>query len=95
MRQETRREKSYESNRIHRAPPHKSKEVRGPVVTDHALVRWLERVYELDVDALRERILTDKVKTALKTGAHRAIIDGLEYGFSDGRITTIRRVIGP
>lgn len=40
-----------------------------PTVSDHALLRYMERVYDIDVDACKSAILTDNVVTAIKAGA--------------------------
>lgn len=40
-----------------------------PTVTDHALLRYIERVCEIDVESLRRQILTPTVKQAIQSGA--------------------------
>lgn len=40
-----------------------------PTVTDHALLRYIERVCEIDIEALREHILTPTVRQAIQSGA--------------------------
>lgn len=59
------------------------------MVSDHALVRWLERVYGIDVDAVREHILTDEIKMAIQLGASKVKADGVQYVLGDGKIITI------
>ena len=38
-----------------------------PVVTDHALVRYLQRVIGIDVDALRRQLLADGREELIRT----------------------------
>lgn len=61
----------------------------SPRVSDHALFRYLQRKYAVDFDALREEILTDKVKEAIRLGASAVIVEGYKYIIQEGCITTI------
>jgi hypothetical protein len=57
-------------------------------ITDHALVRWLERKHGLDTDRLRDAILTDALREALD--ANRWHDDGeLTYVIRDHVVVTI------
>jgi len=38
-------------------------------VTDHALLRWIERHLQVDIEALRKSILTPSVVEAIECGA--------------------------
>ena len=49
-------------------------------VTDHAIVRYLERVGGFDIDGLRQSIAR-RVDLAAATGASGVIIDGFIYKF--------------
>jgi len=40
-----------------------------PSVSDHALLRYIERAHGIDIEALRDKVLTPNVITAIKTGA--------------------------
>jgi hypothetical protein len=61
---------------------------RESPVTDHALVRWLERKHGLDTDRLRDAILTDALRQALD--ANRWHDDGeLTYVISDRVVVTV------
>lgn len=42
---------------------------RTPHVSDHALLRWLERYMEIDMDAVRATILTAERQDAIHAGA--------------------------
>lgn len=67
-----------------------------PHVSDHALLRFLERVKGVDLDAIRAEILSPLVKCAIKAGASAVIIDGHRCPVSPhGTITTIMPRPGP
>ncbi len=57
-------------------------------VSDHAVLRYLERVAALDVEAIRQRIEAS-TKTALAGGASGIVVNGISYKFRRGRVTTI------
>lgn len=42
---------------------------RVPHVSDHALLRWMERYLEIDVEALRRAMLTPERVDAIRAGA--------------------------
>lgn len=57
----------------------------GITVTDHAVIRYLERVQGIDIDAIREQMVTDQVEQAVDTlggtgkfpsGECRLVMDG-------------------
>ena len=62
------------------------------LVTDHALVRYLERVYEVDLDKVRCAI-ADVVREPAKVGAARVVRDGVTYALSKDKgamvVTTV------
>lgn len=61
-------------------------------VTDHALVRYLQRVGGFDMDALRAE-MEDRVNKTYLAGAPSIVIDGFRFAISDdGRgpvVTTV------
>ena len=59
-----------------------------PSITDHAVLRWLERVYEIDVEQIRAMI-RDEVRPYVKAGASKARIGNLEYRFEGPSLVTI------
>lgn len=66
--------------------------VYDPVVTDHAVVRWLERVHGLDIDAVRRAVLAEGRETWLAAGAtaiHAHQI-GVTLIAEKGRVITIK-----
>ena len=62
---------------------------RLETVTDHAVIRYLERVYGVDVQSLRRRIVK-ATQGARSAGAGSAKVDGVRYVLSnDGRVVTV------
>jgi len=57
-------------------------------VTDHAVLRYLERVAGVDVEAIRNRIY-DQIKDPLAAGASGVISNGIAYRFIGSKVTTI------
>lgn len=60
-------------------------------VTDHAVLRYLERVKGLDIDAVRLE-LGHVVDRAVELGAGAAVIDGIRYVLSGATIVTCTEV---
>ena len=63
--------------------------LENPSVTDHAVLRMLERNYGFDTKAIVEQILCPEVKTAIKSGATKLTKDGMEYLFKNGLVVTV------
>ena len=57
-------------------------------VTDHALLRYLERVCGMDVEAIRGRIYAE-CEQALRAGAARRNVRGVSYRMKGGRVVTV------
>lgn len=57
-------------------------------VTDHAVLRWLERHGFVDTEAVRERIYRE-TREALNSGASRLVINGTEYRMKGGVVVTL------
>lgn len=60
-------------------------------ITDHALIRYCERVKGIDMDWVRDHILTDGLEAAIKAGAIRYQADGWHYKIRNGRVMTITK----
>lgn len=58
-------------------------------VTDHALVRWLERVKGVDVAALKSELLTDDLVAAARLGAKKYKSGDLIYALNGGKVITV------
>ena len=66
----------------------------GPIVTDHALVRFLERAAGLDVDGLRDTISSSLARShqaARSLGSENHIVkaDGLLYVVRGERLVSV------
>lgn len=61
---------------------------RRPQITDHALIRYLERVIGIDVDAHRREI-EQRVTVAVERGACALVREGFRYRIKDCNVTTI------
>ena len=61
---------------------------RRPHVSDHAMLRYLERVVGIDVD-LHRRDVERRVALAVELGACGLISDSFRYVISDVRVTTV------
>lgn len=63
---------------------------RRPIITDHAVLRYLERVVGIDVEAHR-RAMEMKTEDAVVRGACALVSDGFRYKISDDRVVTVAR----
>ena len=64
---------------------------RRPHITDHAMLRYLERVVGIDVDAHR-RAAEARVAHAVEHDACGLISDGFRYIIRDEAVVTVRPV---
>ncbi len=65
--------------------------VPAAIVTDHALVRYLERVVGIDVEAHRREV-AELVGVAVAHGAGALVRDGHRYCLSNAFVTTVKPV---
>ncbi|MGE0773541.1 MAG: hypothetical protein AB7L36_00660 [Sphingomonadaceae bacterium] len=68
--------------------------MRAIGISDHALVRWLERTGAMDLQPLREQLeesLDRAARAAVVLGVERYLIlaDGLVYVVQDGTVVTV------
>ncbi len=63
---------------------------RYPKLSDHAVLRFAERKYGLDVAKLKAEMLTPDVKAAIMMGAKKVRLDGIDfYVAPDGTVQTV------
>lgn len=62
----------------------------GVTVSDHALIRYLERTGQLDPQAFRELILTPDRIAAIKAGANSIKVDGVEMVVRGQTVVTVK-----
>jgi hypothetical protein len=61
------------------------------VVSDHALVRWLERAHGIDMEFFRRK-LAGEVGHAAQAGASGLVLNGLRFALDGGRVITVTPV---
>jgi hypothetical protein len=58
-------------------------------ISDHAVVRWLERVHDINIEQIRATI-AEKVQSAIGTGASALIMGNIRFELSpDGHVITV------
>ncbi|WP_211098404.1 hypothetical protein, partial [Azospirillum sp. B506] len=62
---------------------------KDPVVSSHALLRYVERVMGIDVKALERSLHSQEVKAAIRAGATRITVDGIGLVVKDNVIVTV------
>ena len=60
-----------------------------PRCSEHALLRYIERTRNIDVDAIRAEIMTPAIVAALKTGVTAITVKGIRMVCKDGVIVTV------
>lgn len=58
-----------------------------PIVTDHAVLRYLERGHGVDIAAIRAHIET-LCATGLVEGASAVAVENVKFALLDGRVVT-------
>lgn len=58
-------------------------------ISDHALVRYLEHRFKLDMVALKAEILTPIRVAAIKAGTNRIKVGGLKFIVKDNTVVTV------
>lgn len=59
-------------------------------ITDHAILRYLERVHGFDTEEVKNKLLTDKLRTSIQTyGKGKLKENGITYIFKDNSVITI------
>ena len=59
-----------------------------PAITDHAVVRYLERVKGIDVQAVRDEI-AEVVRRGVSLGAQSVLLDGMRYRLEGNYVVTV------
>lgn len=66
----------------------KAKAAQKPKVSDHAVLRYIERHLRIDVENIRGQLLTPKVVSAMNAGCTGYKINGGTLKFSGKTVTT-------
>lgn len=61
----------------------------NPRLSDHALMRYFERIYKVDLDKVRAEIMTPAVISAIEAGAKAVIVNGLRMPIENYCIVTV------
>ena len=67
---------------------------KTPRVSDHAVIRYLERKHGFDFEGVRNGLLTDTVRAALEAGLEGVKIDGGTLKLRDKTVTTFIAAAG-
>ena len=59
-----------------------------PAVSNHALVRYMERHMGFDIIGCKKSLLTDFVESAINSGANKVKIEGIDFVVKDKVIVT-------
>jgi hypothetical protein len=60
-----------------------------PAISDHALLRYIERVIGIDLDELRRQIMTPTLESAIRMGAKSLVDNGVTYRIQNGKVITL------
>ena len=63
--------------------------MKQPRFSDHAVLRYIERVYGVDIEGLRRELFTPMLKEACRIGASGLVDNGIEYKIEDGVVVTV------
>lgn len=67
----------------------KPKQSTAPGVSAHALLRYIERILDVDVDLLRQTILSPENRAAIEAGATRIKANGITLVVKDKVVVTV------
>lgn len=62
--------------------------VKYDYLTDHALVRYLERSGVIDVAAIKKNLMNDTLASGLIGNANKVMIGGFEFVVKNGKVIT-------
>jgi hypothetical protein len=62
---------------------------KSPNISDHAVLRYLERYYDIDVQAIRDEMYTPDVEYALNNGARSVPIGDMVFKIVNKTIATV------
>lgn len=62
---------------------------KAPRVSDHAVIRYLERKHGFSFEEVRDGLLTQTVKQAMEVGASAVKVDGMTLKIRGNCVTTV------
>lgn len=60
----------------------------NPRISDHALLRYIERVLQINIEKVRQQVLTDSVIAAIRAGATGVTVNGVKFVVNGVTIVT-------
>lgn len=84
-----RKQKAATITEAHEAIANLNRVVPEPKVSDHALIRFIERAKGFNVEGIRIAMLTPAIVDAIRAGANAVYVDGLKFQVRDNVITTV------
>lgn len=78
---------SYIKAKKRRKKEHEPK-VQKEIITDHAVLRYIERHHQIDIKQLRKELLTPTMKNMIEFGAEGIKTETGQWKVRDGRIVT-------
>lgn len=78
-----------EINHMKQVIRRKKRECVAPTVSAHALLRYLERVLEIDIGMVEKQILCPDNVAAIRAGATRITVDGVDLVIRDRVVVTV------
>lgn len=60
-----------------------------PTLSDHALVRYIERIMKVNVQEIKDKILSPEIKALIDNGASRVSVDGVTFVVRNKNVVTI------
>lgn len=69
--------------------PKKPAKIYEPKISDHALIRYAERILGLDIQKLRTQIMTKENYLALQLGATLIVANDIKLVAREGKIVTV------
>lgn len=67
----------------------RSRPAPEPRISDHALLRYIQRIHKIDVDALRQSIMTPAIVAGIKAGASTISVAGASFKVANNVIVTV------
>ena len=58
-------------------------------ITDHAVIRYLERVHGIDIEYIKDSMTKHGVKEACDAMLTNYTVDGIKFKIKNGKVTTI------
>lgn len=67
----------------------KKKDQEDPRISSHALLRYVERILEIDIELIKNHILSPANRAAIEAGATKITVDGIVLVIQDKTIVTV------